>query len=119
MTAVFFFFILFVLGLSLTQVFCAKISVGRYFPELAEKAQEDGCEMWLERHQRYKCFKKWKIVGSRTRCIRVVCHYNTEYYQVITLFSSIETDILHYTTCLLYTSPSPRDLSTSRMPSSA
>ena len=25
----------------------------------------------------------------------------------------------HYTTCLLYTSPSPRDLSTSRMPSSA
>ena len=24
-----------------------------------------------------------------------------------------------YTTCLLYTSPSPRDLSTSRMPSSA
>ena len=26
---------------------------------------------------------------------------------------------LHHTTCLLYTSPSPRDLSTSRMPSSA
>ena len=26
---------------------------------------------------------------------------------------------LPYTTCLLYTSPSPRDLSTSRMPSSA
>ena len=25
----------------------------------------------------------------------------------------------HYVTCLLYTSPSPRDLSTSRMPSSA
>ena len=25
----------------------------------------------------------------------------------------------HYSTCLLYTSPSPRDLSTSRMPSSA
>ena len=25
----------------------------------------------------------------------------------------------HYTNCLLYTSPSPRDLSTSRMPSSA
>ena len=27
--------------------------------------------------------------------------------------------ILHYAPCLLYTSPSPRDLSTSRMPSSA
>eukprot|EP00829_Urostomides_striatus_P018239 TRINITY_DN653_c0_g1_i8.p1 TRINITY_DN653_c0_g1~~TRINITY_DN653_c0_g1_i8.p1 ORF type:complete len:146 (+),score=52.86 TRINITY_DN653_c0_g1_i8:29-439(+) len=28
-------------------------------------------------------------------------------------------DIGYYTSCLLYTSPSPRDLSTSRMPSSA
>ena len=28
-------------------------------------------------------------------------------------------DITNYQTCLLYTSPSPRDLSTSRMPSSA
>ena len=28
-------------------------------------------------------------------------------------------DIENYTGCLLYTSPSPRDLSTSRMPSSA
>eukprot|EP00831_Metopus_contortus_P011079 TRINITY_DN1437_c0_g1_i8.p1 TRINITY_DN1437_c0_g1~~TRINITY_DN1437_c0_g1_i8.p1 ORF type:complete len:127 (+),score=34.86 TRINITY_DN1437_c0_g1_i8:191-571(+) len=27
--------------------------------------------------------------------------------------------VFHITTCLLYTSPSPRDLSTSRMPSSA
>ena len=27
--------------------------------------------------------------------------------------------LLFFTTCLLYTSPSPRDLSTSRMPSSA
>ena len=37
----------------------------------------------------------------------------------------IETNVVHITddgtcvTCLLYTSPSPRDLSTSRMPSSA
>ena len=29
------------------------------------------------------------------------------------------TEITSSTTCLLYTSPSPRDLSTSRMPSSA
>ena len=28
-------------------------------------------------------------------------------------------DFIQYTLCLLYTSPSPRDLSTSRMPSSA
>ena len=32
----------------------------------------------------------------------------------------LEKDLKHdYETCLLYTSPSPRDLSTSRMPSSA
>ena len=31
----------------------------------------------------------------------------------------IETDFAELYTCLLYTSPSPRDLSTSRMPSSA
>ena len=33
--------------------------------------------------------------------------------------SLIELDGNQITTCLLYTSPSPRDLSTSRMPSSA
>ena len=32
---------------------------------------------------------------------------------------SIEEDAEKYIDCLLYTSPSPRDLSTSRMPSSA
>ena len=37
---------------------------------------------------------------------------------------SVEIDVIvllspHWQTCLLYTSPSPRDLSTSRMPSSA
>ena len=37
------------------------------------------------------------------------------------LYTSILKDPLgaHFITCLLYTSPSPRDLSTSRMPSSA
>ena len=33
--------------------------------------------------------------------------------------SDLDGDTLTVTTCLLYTSPSPRDLSTSRMPSSA
>ena len=32
---------------------------------------------------------------------------------------SVIMEALRYTACLLYTSPSPRDLSTSRMPSSA
>ena len=34
-------------------------------------------------------------------------------------FSEELGDVFWYITCLLYTSPSPRDLSTSRMPSSA
>ena len=33
--------------------------------------------------------------------------------------SVIVTELKRYVDCLLYTSPSPRDLSTSRMPSSA
>ena len=36
-----------------------------------------------------------------------------------TLLSLAEAKIMEVKTCLLYTSPSPRDLSTSRMPSSA
>ena len=37
----------------------------------------------------------------------------------ITPAKDLSAFIDHYNTCLLYTSPSPRDLSTSRMPSSA
>ena len=45
----------------------------------------------------------------------------SQYYNdVVTELKKIpEVISAHYTTCLLYTSPSPRDLSTSRMPSSA
>ena len=37
----------------------------------------------------------------------------------IKLYGKLGFDMPTYKTCLLYTSPSPRDLSTSRMPSSA
>ena len=51
------------------------------------------------------------------------CHHNTYNINIktdqdITLQPMEETKIT-FNTCLLYTSPSPRDLSTSRMPSSA
>ena len=35
------------------------------------------------------------------------------------LFLALQSNVLQFNFCLLYTSPSPRDLSTSRMPSSA
>ena len=38
---------------------------------------------------------------------------------IISLISPAGTEIILHNSCLLYTSPSPRDLSTSRMPSSA
>ena len=44
-------------------------------------------------------------------------HYWNEYAAYI--FSPQEMDSVRAQACLLYTSPSPRDLSTSRMPSSA
>ena len=39
--------------------------------------------------------------------------------QQVSLRPEITTQVMHHYLCLLYTSPSPRDLSTSRMPSSA
>ena len=50
--------------------------------------------------------------------------YDTKYATYLKLFSgelfkAYESATIARDTCLLYTSPSPRDLSTSRMPSSA
>ena len=60
----------------------------------------------------------WTRIGSVTKneVITAVLKDEIEVFK-----SRIEPhDTGHlYTTCLLYTSPSPRDLSTSRMPSSA
>ena len=44
---------------------------------------------------------------------------NIDYDSISTLLSNDSTFITTVSGCLLYTSPSPRDLSTSRMPSSA
>ena len=48
-------------------------------------------------------------------------YYNFEQYRVDSFINngSIGMALLVFGICLLYTSPSPRDLSTSRMPSSA
>ena len=41
------------------------------------------------------------------------------YFKVLTVHEPTNTVAFSYKICLLYTSPSPRDLSTYRMPSSA
>ena len=46
-----------------------------------------------------------------------VCSGATGHAEVIAV--DFDDSIISFETCLLYTSPSPRDLSTSRMPSSA
>ena len=61
---------------------------------------------------------------TKTEGTRAVPIYQTTSYvfddtdHAANLFSLAEPGYI-YTSCLLYTSPSPRDLSTSRMPSSA
>ena len=62
---------------------CREIPVSAYFPELAERATKDGCKLFFERRERNECFKNRNMVRSRTRCLRIDCDYNTEYYQVI------------------------------------
>ena len=45
--------------------------------------------------------------------------YKVNYYETFSKLSCNPTHLDFFKSCLLYTSPSPRDLSTSRMPSSA
>ena len=74
------------------------------------------------------CFLVMIIVGSGlmaenlTNDVAVMLIANTiatgaGLFVLITVFADVSG--AHFNPCLLYTSPSPRDLSTSRMPSSA
>ena len=49
-----------------------------------------------------------------------IAHGGIYYSQIVSGGAAVLTDVnVKFKSCLLYTSPSPRDLSTSRMPSSA
>ena len=65
-----------------------------------------------------RVFKFGAIVGSKSDGL-----FDVDYqFALNDLYNLLSADITYYSmvkTCLLYTSPSPRDLSTSRMPSSA
>ena len=58
------------------------------------------------------------IWPNRDRFVLSIGHASTLLYSLLHL-SGVKAVNPKYETCLLYTSPSPRDLSTSRMPSSA
>ena len=60
------------------------------------------------------CPTSFRVIYSRNKCINILMAQGDSWEDAV--------DYLEYNTfnaCLLYTSPSPRDLSTSRMPSSA
>ena len=72
--------------------------------------------------------KKKKIPRKLSDDVNILTHkyrqgnilnINTAKNEINKLISAANPKLVFSNTCLLYTSPSPRDLSTSRMPSSA
>ena len=61
----------------------------------------------------------WPLVQLATRCWHADPHERPSFELIGVDLSSWEPLVTFQRVCLLYTSPSPRDLSTSRMPSSA
>ena len=62
-----------------------------------------------------RAFYKWEVIYREELHILPEDNMQTKSYLLAILYMKVNnTD-----SCLLYTSPSPRDLSTSRMPSSA
>ena len=64
-------------------------------------------------------FKKVLIANRGEIAVRVISACKEWGIQTVAIHSDVDSDSMHVRFCLLYTSPSPRDLSTSRMPSSA
>ena len=73
-------------------------------------------------------FKKILIANRGEIAVRVIRACKEWGIPTVAIHSDVDRDSMHVRladesvcvgTCLLYTSPSPRDLSTSRMPSSA
>ena len=65
---------------------------------------------------------KFHLDASKKYKKPIIIHCRDSFEDIHSLISQYHGEfpiILHSWTCLLYTSPSPRDLSTSRMPSSA
>ena len=71
-------------------------------------------------HPLYHPFYSLSFVLMKRRCWELFTdEKRRKLLDSIVTVPSVELDGICYKSCLLYTSPSPRDLSTSRMPSSA
>ena len=97
--------------------------------EMKNKLGLEVYESWLKKISFVEEFNNYLLLSVPTRFIRdwITSRYLDQILKIIKVYKKdiirIEFKIvekaLDITSCLLYTSPSPRDLSTSRMPSSA
>ena len=73
-----------------------------------------------------KAKKRWDVINKKLKTLRVQLAGSKaqaddldELKELQDTIAKLEAEAKQLKDCLLYTSPSPRDLSTSRMPSSA
>ena len=69
--------------------------------------------------QELNCDVNQKNINNKEEMISFKCDLHENLQQAMNKFVEDHPNWDQYRICLLYTSPSPRDLSTSRMPSSA
>ena len=74
---------------------------------------------WLLFIPRARVDKIWKVIDEETKAGQLGIASKVATVKQNPLAKSNSIHVICVYTCLLYTSPSPRDLSTSRMPSSA
>eukprot|EP00831_Metopus_contortus_P083940 TRINITY_DN9416_c0_g1_i3.p1 TRINITY_DN9416_c0_g1~~TRINITY_DN9416_c0_g1_i3.p1 ORF type:complete len:356 (+),score=39.23 TRINITY_DN9416_c0_g1_i3:180-1247(+) len=93
-------------------------------PLCYDKKHDSMSENFYDALISYTRVTNWPSIYNNSECIKKML--SSDYWNAINIIEEIERKgqeknllFMIITTCLLYTSPSPRDLSTSRMPSSA
>ena len=89
--------------------------------QLAKRFASEGLHIFIAGRTLSRVQERAREIEQAGGKATAVCADSSDEEQVIELFKKAGSDIslAVYNVCLLYTSPSPRDLSTSRMPSSA